>query len=305
MAVAHRTRPQWGVQFHPESIATEHGRRLLANFRDLTSAASAPAVADRPARGAFVGHRQTKRRQRRLGAGAELATRRLASVDPERAFVALYGESRERLLARQQPPGDGARFSFMGDASGPLGATVSYDVDAGEVTVERGDERGRRSTPRSIFDYLDARAARGCARPRRRPALRLRLRLRRLPRLRAEGRLRRRARPRSSLPDAAFVFADRLLAFDHERGHAYLALPARARRRAPRRTPGSIATAASASALAAADADPASGRLGGAAPRCPSSLPASRPARRHAATSTTSPMPASTACATARATRSA
>lgn len=32
MAVAHRTLPLWGVQFHPESIATEHGDRVLRNF---------------------------------------------------------------------------------------------------------------------------------------------------------------------------------------------------------------------------------------------------------------------------------
>ena len=32
MAMRHRTRPVHGVQFHPESIASEHGHALLRNF---------------------------------------------------------------------------------------------------------------------------------------------------------------------------------------------------------------------------------------------------------------------------------
>jgi len=35
MGFAHKTRPVHGVQFHPESIATEGGHQLLANFLDL------------------------------------------------------------------------------------------------------------------------------------------------------------------------------------------------------------------------------------------------------------------------------
>ena len=36
-ALRHRTNPVWGVQFHPESILTEHGKTLLVNFLAMAS----------------------------------------------------------------------------------------------------------------------------------------------------------------------------------------------------------------------------------------------------------------------------
>ena len=36
MGVRHRELPVWGVQFHPESILTVEGKRLLGNFLEMT-----------------------------------------------------------------------------------------------------------------------------------------------------------------------------------------------------------------------------------------------------------------------------
>jgi len=36
MGLQHRELPIHGVQFHPESIASEHGHKLLQNFLDMT-----------------------------------------------------------------------------------------------------------------------------------------------------------------------------------------------------------------------------------------------------------------------------
>ena len=35
MGIAHRSLPVWGVQFHPESIASQHGHQILRNFLAL------------------------------------------------------------------------------------------------------------------------------------------------------------------------------------------------------------------------------------------------------------------------------
>jgi para-aminobenzoate synthetase len=223
MAVEHRHRPLWGVQFHPESVCTEHGRRLLENFRDLSAL-----------RGERRGHpRPDKRRSRGTGAlsirpfegvpdppSRQLVVRRIDElVDPEHAFVSLYGESGNAFWLDSSRVDEGARFSFMGDDSGSLGAKVTYDVGLGEVRVERGG--GIELRRESIFEYLAVETER------------LRLPETGLPfefecgfagylgyELKAEcgGEVAHEA----PLPDAAFVLAGRMIAFDHVEGHTYL-----------------------------------------------------------------------------------
>ena len=45
MGLRHRVLPVFGVQFHPESIASEHGHALLANFLALARGANHAAAA--------------------------------------------------------------------------------------------------------------------------------------------------------------------------------------------------------------------------------------------------------------------
>jgi para-aminobenzoate synthetase len=235
MGVAHRRRPLWGVQFHPESISTEHGRRLLANFRDLTRAHAPGSSSRRADRGrnmaatgpdggsarpwAGFGHDAAATGPGRPG--PMLLVERLETFhDPERAFGDLYADSENAFWLDSSRHDGRSRFSFIGDDGGPFGAAISYDVAAGEVSVARGEAT---TTHReTIFDYL------------RRETRRLRhLAPDDLPfdlacgfagylgyELKADcgGDLAH----ESPLPDAAFVFAGRMLAFDHREGHTYL-----------------------------------------------------------------------------------
>jgi para-aminobenzoate synthetase len=218
MAVAHRARPQWGVQFHPESICTDYGRRLLANFRDLTddhgSSSRRPQPASTPPAADPAGGRGPRR------AKLELKAKRLDALhDPEPAFVHLYGRSRDAFWLDSSRVDERARFSFIGDAAGPLAATIAYDVADGKVRVERHD--GEECREESIFDYLSGEMRR------------LRYLSDDLPfdfncgfvgyfgyELKADcgGS----AAHRAATPDAWFLFADRLIAFDHVEECTYL-----------------------------------------------------------------------------------
>jgi para-aminobenzoate synthetase len=196
MAIEHRNRPQWGVQFHPESIATPQGKRLLENFRDLTPSSRGPVD--------FVAHVSTKST---LRFSTALKVRELdVSPDPEVAFVSLYGESESAFWLDSSRPGPRARFSFMGDASGPLAEAITHHLGADE----------------SIFDYLDRRTTE--LRPPELPDLPFEFDCGFVGylgyELKAECGY---ASPHGSEhPDAAFLLADRVIAFDHEERCTYL-----------------------------------------------------------------------------------
>jgi para-aminobenzoate synthetase len=203
MAIEHRRRPQWGVQFHPESIATEHGKRLLENFRNLTpssSRATSPPTGRKPV--TWTGFRPVGR-----GGAITLGVRRLDGLpDPEAAFIALYGESENAFWLDSSRPGPRARFSFMGDASGPLAEVITHHLGADESIFDYLDRRTAELRPSELPDlpfefdcgfvgYLgyELKAECGCASPHQ-----------------------------SEHPDAAFLLADRVIALDHEERCTYL-----------------------------------------------------------------------------------
>jgi anthranilate synthase component 2 len=49
MGVMHRSHPVHGIQFHPESIASEHGHQILKNFLDIAAAWNAKHRQPEPA----------------------------------------------------------------------------------------------------------------------------------------------------------------------------------------------------------------------------------------------------------------
>jgi para-aminobenzoate synthetase len=198
MAVRHRARPQWGVQFHPESIRTEHGDRLLANFLRATRR-ERPVVRAR----ATGGHR--------------LLHRRVAvDVAAESVYDALYRESAHAFWLDSARGDHG--FSFLGDTAGPLARVATADVTTRRVTVRSaaGDE----VVHGSFLDWLNT----DLTANRVRAELPFDFALGWVGYLGYELKAECGAAfaHRATLPDAAMIFADRAVAVDHRERAVHL-----------------------------------------------------------------------------------
>lgn len=179
MAIAHTSCPHFGVQFHPESVCTEHGKAIISNFRDLTLQQiqlrckdQGPITLDFKGRGSgsevhesnstrsdvSVSNATTPLKMRWIKLGECLDS---ASCNSEQIFLALFGDSEDSVwLDSSSTEGGRARFSFMGSRGGRLWKRVKYSLPPvggegqGTVSVEYSDG-SKKSFCTSIWDYLD------------------------------------------------------------------------------------------------------------------------------------------------------
>ena len=161
MAIRDRGRPAWGVQFHPESIGTEHGALLVANFIALTSGARRSGGGGRPLpRSTIVPGGRAPVRSRDA---VRISHRVLdgGARDAESAFATLFGDRETAFWldsSRVEPAL--SRFSFMGTELGALGAEVRYRVGASQLTVTQADTGATTVHSEPLLHYLSRELAR-------------------------------------------------------------------------------------------------------------------------------------------------
>jgi para-aminobenzoate synthetase len=211
MAVQHRRYRQWGVQFHPESIASEHGARLVANFRDLSTRA-------KPTTKTIVRMPKPKPDN----AYRVLVEPITALPDGAAVFDALFAGHSAAFWLDSSSVLDGlSRFSVLGAACGPLGEVVSYRVSTGRVVVEHANGQPKARHQESLFDYLARELA---ARQVPDAGLPCDFNLGYVGYLGYELKADcgATAAHRSTLPDGCFAFADRAVVIDHHTGDGWL-----------------------------------------------------------------------------------
>lgn len=220
MALEHATLPRWGVQFHPESIESAGGHRLIANFVDLARAA-------RPTPRPFESAASAETAPADTAPASSLAAPRYVvhvrevgvDPDPRAVYDAVTGGDRGRFWLDGSVEPD-ARFTIVGDCRGPLAEYVTYDVDTTTVTVVAGD--GKTTSVRTpFFDYLDASLRERAVDPDDDLPFDFRLGYVGYLGYELKADTGGQAVHSSPDPDAALVFADRAVVLDHDGRRAF------------------------------------------------------------------------------------
>ncbi|MFF1545107.1 aminodeoxychorismate synthase component I [Streptomyces sp. NPDC058291] len=142
MAIAHRSRPVWGVQFHPESVESAGGHGLLANFVALAArhhagdgvppvdpGAVGPAADEAPSVAAF----------RRVGGSLRLRleAETFSTPDAPADFFREHCAGRPHAfwLDSEGSEHPGSRYSLMGAWGEPGDVVLGYDLAERRLTL--------------------------------------------------------------------------------------------------------------------------------------------------------------------------
>ncbi|HEV3095297.1 MAG TPA: aminodeoxychorismate synthase component I [Solirubrobacteraceae bacterium] len=152
MGIEHSHRPMWGVQFHPESICTQHGHRLLENFYALARERRPPS--GRRLNLPSVPPRRCRKRSA-AGSPARLHVREYeGEANAELLFERLFGAREHAFwLDSAEHPTQLGQCSYLGASLGPNRLMLEYDVQEGIVTSH--DAAGTHTAQETIFEALE------------------------------------------------------------------------------------------------------------------------------------------------------
>ncbi|OQR96730.1 anthranilate synthase, partial [Thraustotheca clavata] len=227
MALRHVSKPQFGVQFHPESVCSEFGYQLLQNFADMTAKVPFsicklehsvhPSVSCLP--GPSTVSTSYHVHVEPLGQCAAMS---------EAIFETIYATATHAFWLDSS---NGQRYSYMGDTTGPLSHSVTYEALTDSLCITK--HNALHVTTNSLLKYLEGEIAKfkvdamnlpfdfcggfvgyfgyevlGCKGENKSKHI--------LEHMKVQSAM------GTKVPDAAFIFADRTIVMDHLTKNVYL-----------------------------------------------------------------------------------